>query len=58
MGITICGENLEKDIERNAVVDLLMIMRNEYAYFTDNAAEMLKCAWGWKRSPGIQLSMQ
>jgi hypothetical protein len=58
MGITICGEYLERDTERSAVVDLLMTIKCEYAYFTDNVAEMLKCAWGWKQLPGIQLSMQ
>jgi hypothetical protein len=54
MRITICGEYLEKDIERSAVVDLLMTMKDEYAHFTDNVAEMLKRAWGGKQFPGIQ----
>jgi hypothetical protein len=43
IGITIYREHIKKDIERNTVIGLLVIIKNEYAYFTDNKQLRARC---------------
>lgn len=46
MGIATCGEYLEESREQEAVLELLVMIKHEHTYFTDNVADTLKRAWG------------
>jgi hypothetical protein len=44
-GIAIWGEYLEDRMEKDAVIRLVVIMKNEYAIPTNKLVDILKRAW-------------
>jgi hypothetical protein len=45
MGIAIWGEHLEDGMEKDAVIRLLVMMKNQYAIPTNKLVDILKRAW-------------